>query len=154
MDDIKIPNTIFSLSLVSICTYLWIDYKILWLYIALMSIDFITWVIRGFILKNLRSSVAINWVFKKLVLIFLIFSVWVTGKIMGYEDLSRLMSFAFSTLAIAELYSILSNIYEIRTWKTAKEFDWVTFLVSAFMKLIESKIQNLDTKDKNNDLKP
>ena len=151
MENISTQSTLASLSLISICTYLWIDVKILWLYTALLCIDFITWFIKWISTKTFKSSVAINWVAKKLVLIFLIFSIWVTWKIVWFENLRWLMSFSFSSLAIAELYSILANIYEIKTWHRTKEFDWVAFIISSFLKFIENKIKKIDTNINAND---
>ena len=151
MNDVTIHNTMMSVYCISICTYLWIDTALLWLYTLLLIIDFITWIIKWFIHKNLESRIAVNWVFKKLILILLIFSIWATWKIIEIDDISWLLGFAFSSLAIAELYSILANIYEIRTWKKTKEFDWVSFIISWILRFIESKIKNLDSKQTKND---
>jgi hypothetical protein len=143
-EKLNVWVTLTSVTFVSMCTYLSIDYKIFFLYIMLMCFDFTTWVIKWFLNKDLQSVIAINWVFKKLVLILLIFSIWATWKIIGYEDLSWLLSFSFATLWIAEFYSILWNIYEIKTGKKTKEFDWVAFLISWLLKFIEDKIKKLD----------
>ena len=152
MDEINTPSTLASISFISVCTYLWIDVKVLWLYVILMAMDFATWFIKWIVAKDLQSVVAINWVFKKLILILLIFSIWITGRIMWFEDLSKLMSFAFSSLAIAEFYSILWNIYEIKSWKKTKEFDWVSFIISGALCFIEDKIRKyLDKPIEQND---
>jgi len=151
MNEINVHSTISSVYFISICTYLWIDVEILWLYTFLLIIDFITWVIKWYTTKTLESNKAINWVFKKLILILLIFSIWTTWKIVWYEDLRGLLSFAFSSLAVAEMYSILANIYEIRTGKKTKEFDWVSYLISSFLKFIESKIKKIDNNKPEND---
>lgn len=152
-EDISVASTISSMTFITICTYLGIDYKILWLYVLLMAIDFTTWIIKWMISRSLKSSKAINWIFKKLILVLLIFSVGVTWKIMWFEDLSSLLSFAFSALAIAEFYSILANIYQIRTWEEATEFDAVSFIISSAMKYIQDKIEKYLDKQNTNDHK-
>jgi len=144
MEDLSTASTLTSLSVIYICGYLWIDVMLLGLYVVLLCIDFFTWFLKGVMYRNFKSSIAINWVAKKLILILLIFSIWVTWKIVWFEDLTWLMSASFATLWIAEFYSILWNMYEIKTWNKTKEFDWVAFLISGIMEYIENKIKKID----------
>ncbi len=151
MENISIQSTATSFYFITTFSYLGIDHRMLSLYTFLLLIDFITWVIKGYLNKNIQSSIAINGIFKKFVLIFLIFAVAITWKIVWYENVSQLLGVAFSVLAVSELYSILANIFEIRTGNKAKEFDWVSFFISNALKIIEWKIKKLDYKKDENE---
>ena len=96
MNEVNLSNTATSIWFIYICTYLWISVEILWLYTLLLCIDFLTGAIKWITFKNFESNIAINWMFKKLILILLIFSIWATWKIVWYKDLRSLLSLAFS----------------------------------------------------------
>lgn len=105
--------------------------QILSLFIALMMIDVITGVARSFINEggqSVRSRTAIKGIVSKMMLLFALFGVAITGQIIGFNT-ENYVHGAISVLALGELYSILGNIHSIRTGKAKSEFDAVALLL-------------------------
>lgn len=142
-----IKQTTLSGSLIIILWYLWIDQTVFLLYTFLIFIDFITWVIKWYIHKELSSWKASNWFFKKFIILLLVLSIAICSKIV-WVDPHNILSWALTWLAIAELYSIIWNTYQIRTWKKIKEYDATNILLTKFMKIIEDFINKFDKKNK------
>ena len=137
----------FSVWLIWWCAYLGIDHIAFPLYWILMIFDYLTWILKWFKNKNLRSKTATMWFLYKILIMILIFSVAIAWKTAWYE-MKTIMSWLMTWLALAELYSILANIYEFRTWKKVTEFDAVTGLILLIMDNIRKRIENIDKKEK------
>lgn len=151
---IAVKQTTISVGLISIFTYLGIDAEVFWLYVLLLFIDFFTWFVKWIKNKELSSRTAINWFFSKLTLLLLILSIWVFGKINDY-NMAHILSWIFFALSLAELYSIISNIYEIYSGKKVKEYDAVSIILRGILNIIKNKIDKLEyneiTNGKNGD---
>lgn len=145
---LTLKHTTISISWLSILWFLGIDHTAFALYTALLFIDFITGVIKGIVFKNLSSSRAINWFFSKFLMLLVIFSFGIFWKINDY-DMSYVLSFTFFALSLAELYSILANIYEIRTRKKLPEYDAVWLIIWAMLAFIRNKLNKLNNDVKN-----
>ena len=63
------------------------------------------------------------------------------------------MSWTFLALSLAELYSILANVYEIRTGKKLPEYDAVWMVLKFMLNTITNKLNNLSSK-KYTDVEP
>ena len=148
-DIVAVKQTTMSLSLITVFTYLGIDAQAFALYVLLLFIDFITGIIKGIKRKELSSRRAINWFFSKFTLLLLILSIGVFWKINDY-DMSYILSGTFFALSLAELYSIVSNVYEIYSGKKVKEYDAVALVLSGFLRLIRNKLESLEYNDKKN----
>ena len=134
---ISVPSSIVSITFITICWFLWIDVITLWLYTILLCTDFFLWFSISILRKNFTSNRAINWVFKKLVLIIAIFVLWVTWKIVWFDYLSWLIKWFFIAFSVAECHSILWHILSVITWKPKQEKDLIAFIFKAILNLIE-----------------
>ncbi len=137
-------------------TYLGIKDEIFYLFLWLLVLDFITWVIKWFSNKSLKSETAFKWLYKKVSLIFLIISSWFLLKILELSP-NSFIYILFWILSLVEFYSILWNIYAITTWKHyASEFHALEYLLSFLLRNTEkqikqniNKIENSEKKKKN-----
>ena len=133
----------FSTIIIGWCAYLWLDHQALWLYSILMIFDYITWIIKWIIQKDLKSKTAIYGLISKIFILFVIFSIWITGKILGFW-MSGILSGLLWAFALAELYSIVGNAYEIHTRKKFTEFDALSFIFSFILWKVKKKIEKND----------
>lgn len=102
----------------------------------LIVIDLITGVIKTIrVNKKPTSTRLANGVFSKLVLLFIPVSVALAVKGLGLNFVV-LLDTTLAILMLSELYSIVANIYTIRTKEEVPEFD----AVSAILKVIRHKI--------------
>ena len=92
--------------------------------------------------KNLKSKTAIAGIVSKMVLILLVFSVGLMWVLMR-QDMKTMMSWLITALALAELYSIVWNIYEIRTGKKATEYDAITAVLSFILEKIKVAVERI-----------
>lgn len=151
MDNfLTLKNTSLSVTLIWVFAYLWIDHEVFFLYTFLLFIDFLTGFVKSIILKTTSSRRALRGFLSKFMLLFMILSIWVFGKINEY-DMSYILSGAFFSLSLAELYSIIGNIYQIRTGKKIKEYDAVAKILSYFLSFISKRLDRIieDKTDRN-----
>lgn len=132
----------FSLYIVSLCSYLQLDQEMFVIYSVLLFIDYFTGLIRWIMHKNLKSKTAIAGIVSKMVLILLVFSVGLMWVLM-HQDMKTMMSWLITALALAELYSIVWNIYEIRTGKKATEYDAITAVLSFILEKIKLAVEKI-----------
>lgn len=143
--ETKIIITINWISVIVIwwCAYLWLDHQALFLFSILMFIDYATWIIKGYIHKDLKSKTAIYGLVSKIFILFVIFWIWITGKILHF-DTKALMSWLLWAFALAELYSIIGNAYEIHTKKKITEYDALTFIFTFILWKIKDNLEKID----------
>ena len=132
----------FSLYIVSLCSYLQLDQEMFVIYSVLLFIDYFTGLIRWIMHKNLKSKTAIAGIVSKMVLILLVFSVGLMWVLMR-QDMKTMMSWLITALALAELYSIVWNIYEIRTGQKATEYDAITAVLSFILEKIKLSVEKI-----------
>ena len=132
----------FSIYIVSLFSYLQLDQEMFVIYSVLLFIDYFTGLIRWIIHKNLKSKTAIAGIVSKMVLILLVFSVGLMWVLM-HQDMKTMMSWLITALALAELYSIVWNIYEIRTGKKATEYDAITAVLSFILEKIKLAVEKI-----------
>lgn len=132
----------FSIYIVSLFSYLQLDQEMFVIYSVLLFIDYFTGLIRWIMHKNLKSKTAIAGIVSKMVLILLVFSVGLMWVLM-HQDMKTMMSWLITALALAELYSIVWNIYEIRTGQKATEYDAITAVLSFILEKIKLAVEKI-----------
>ena len=76
----------------------------------------------------------------KLMLMLVLLSVGATATIIGYEAAPYIQA-AISVIALAELYSVVGNVYSARTGKPKVEFDAVAFILVKIRDLLDKYIK-------------
>ncbi len=110
--------------------------------LVFIIVDMITGIWRVGVTKGgqeIKSAHAINGLVSKLLFALIPLVIAYSGKGIGVN----LIDFAkgsLSVLILATAYSIIGNIYTIRTGEYVKEFDAVRLILSAFRKLLDSSI--------------
>lgn len=132
----------FSVYIISLCSYLQLDHQVFFIYSCLLFIDYSTWIIKGIMHKSLKSKTAVAGLVSKMVLILLVFSIWLVGLILK-QDIKPIMSALITALALAELYSIVWNIYEVRTGQKATEYDAITAVLSFILEKIKLAVEKI-----------
>ncbi len=111
---------------------------------VLVVIDTITGVARTIILHGGRSVTSTKLtsgiVSKAFIVTIPLLLAW-SGKGAGI-DMNHLAHGVLSVLIIAELYSVLGNIYAIHIRRDVKEFDAVAFLLDKLRTIIENVLKN------------
>lgn len=117
-----------------------IQIGILWI---LMIFDFMTWVGKQFRLdkKQITSHQAWLWLMKKIWSFILIFSLALVLKAMELEA-DWYIKWAISILIVAEFYSIIQNLYTMRTWKIVAEFDAISIFLKMMWDFVKKQIEN------------
>jgi len=121
----------FSVALAysSIMAYLGVDKEAFGLFASLLLIDYLTGLIKA---RRLGHSITSNkmkyGIFSKFVLILIPFTMAILSKIIGAQNYDMVLYMGMNILAISEFYSIVGNIYSIRTKKELPEYDVVAAL--------------------------
>jgi phage-related holin len=124
-----------------------------WILWCLMILDFITWVCKQFRLdrKLITSYRAWLWAMKKMGTFIIIASLALVLKALELEAEWYLKS-SVSILVMAEFYSIIQNIYTLRTWKIVPEFDAISIFLRMLWEHVKSKIEKaIDPNKKQNE---
>ena len=113
----------------------------------LMIIDFILWVWKQFRLdrKQITSHNAWLWLSKKICTFILVISIALLLKWLELEPTMYIKA-AISILISAEFYSIIQNIYTIRTWKVVAEYDAISIFLKTLWEIIKKFIEKLINK--------
>ena len=124
--------------LASIITYLEIDISKLVILSLLMMFDLFTGTVKAFSIQEDITSRRLSAGFLSKVMVLLIpLTVAIMAK--GLEvDMRWLVTFTISILIVAEAYSVVGNIYTIKTGETVKEIDAVSAFVKALGRFLEN----------------
>lgn len=126
-----VKNMSYVAAFVASVEWLGFNAQSLSIYMALMFLDVATGVTRAAIVdgcRSVKSSIGIRGVLSKILVLTGLFSLGLAGKGVGF-DMSPLVQGAVTVFILAELYSILGNIYSIRTKKRKVEFDAIAWLL-------------------------
>lgn len=103
----------------------------------LMTIDFMFWVTRQFVLdkSEITSHKAWLWLFKKVSTLWLVLSMWLMFKGISLDgrDYIEWMLWIF---IMAEFYSITRSVYAIRTGKMLPEYDVISLSIKKIWEYI------------------
>ena len=139
---ISVYKTIIFTGILSILTYLDIDWEILSLYGVLMTIDFLTWIAKSFRLKTTTSKRAFIGLMSKTLMIILVLTVWIFAKVLDINA-HFFLKLLIGSLSLAEWYSIIANIQTFRTWEKQAEYDAVSFVLWGLLKIIKKSIEKI-----------
>ena len=143
MKTFKFLKALSYLIFMPILTYTNLSHEIVGILSILILVDLVTAIIRELLVTSGRFMSRTLWVgvASKGLLILIPLLIALTGKGIGL-DLTRLAQLSLSALIVAELYSIIGNIIQIRkNDKTIDEQDAVTMVIKA----IESAIKTILT---------
>lgn len=132
--------TILALSLSTFLTYLWINHISFYLLTLLIVIDIITWMLKGVLHKDLKSKSLFIWIISKLVFLTIPLVFGITLKI-NWFTAEAFLSMIFFLMSFWELYSIIWNFYEIKTWKKQKEFDAIDYVYKNILSIIKKELE-------------
>ena len=139
--ETKVAVTSANIATVGFFSFFWLSQVAISLLTFLIIIDSITGFTKAWINKEASSKLGIRWVIAKFYLLIIpvsISSVWMISGL----DLSYLVSGTLSLLAFAELYSIVANIYEIKTKNKLPEYDAVSSVIKALLSVIRKILDN------------
>lgn len=130
------------LSAATIFAYLDIPQEQIVILGALMVIDFLTWVGKQFRLdpKKITSHAAWIGVIKKVATLIAVFSVAFVLK-GNHIDGDTYLGGILGILIMAEGYSVIQNVYAIRTGEILPEFDAISLMLKGFSEFLKSKIE-------------
>lgn len=124
--------------------YLGMNEQPIWIFSILMVIDFVTGILASYVAdKNeVKSKTAVNWLIRKVSIFMIPFVVALVIKGGGYTgDLANgLVTTIVSLLIVSEGYSVLGNIYGIKTGKKVPEIDATERLLDFVRGLFESSL--------------
>lgn len=126
-----IPAWIKNLGYI-IAGLLGVKYDAAFAFASLMFMDVVTGIIASASCCGWRSITSRKLIFgvlSKLCLLLIPLSVSLVAKVNG-NDLSFIVSSSISILAIGETYSIIGNVYSIKTGKRVPEFDALSIILS------------------------
>jgi len=110
----------------------------------LMIIDFIAWIWKQYRInpKEITSHKAWLWVFKKISTLIVVLSFALMFKWIDM-DWTFYINWVLSLFIMAEAYSIIQNIYAIRTWEVHTEYDVVSKIIKSISDFIWDMINKL-----------
>ena len=121
--------------------YVGINHDALTALTALLLIDTFVGVLAAHAVGNrIRSSILAGGLLSKLVLLLVPFSIALAGKVVGV-DLTSLVGASISVLALAEVYSIIGNIIQIRTKKEVDEQDAIHLALLGIRSFLEKMLE-------------
>ncbi len=138
--QIKLFFLALSGAVSALLIYAGADTEIFAIFTTLLIIDFVTGVAKAHTIgERVTSNKAKYGITSKLSLVLIPLVVAVSAKAIG-EDATTLFKWSINLLVISEAYSIIGNIFTIRTKKELPEWDVIS--------LIGKKIRNILGGDK------
>jgi phage-related holin len=109
----------------------------------LMVIDFLTWVGKQYRIdpKKITSHDAWIWVIKKVATLISVLSVAFVLK-GNHIDGDVYIGGILGILIMAEGYSVIQNVYAIRTGEILPEFDAISIILKGFSEFLKAKIES------------
>ena len=89
--------------------------------------------------RSIQSSIAQRGILAKMLLVFIPVTTALAGRGVGL-DLGFFAQSVINVLILSELYSIIGNIYAIRTGREKSEFDAVAYVLSGMKNVLKSVI--------------
>lgn len=124
----KIIFNMGNLSVSSLMLYLGIDGEAFALFSVLLLIDYFTGIWKAKALKQSITSNKMKYgIISKLSLIMVPVTLAIGAKAVG-ADFSSVLSVGMNILVLSEVYSIIGNIYSIRTKQELPEYDAVALI--------------------------
>ena len=133
--------------------YTGLSHELVLVLAVLIGVDIFTAMIREFLLSNLNSKTLGIGIMSKVVLMIIPFVLVLAGK-GAYIDMTPIATLSLSVLVLAECYSILGNITQIRkNDKSITEQDAITFVLRKAQDIIKNILGSLMDGNKNENKK-
>lgn len=130
------------LPIASAITYLGLDAEKLTILALLMAIDMITGTVKAYVVKSdITSRRWIAGFLSKMVVLLVPFTIALMAKGVDF-DIKWFVGLCISILVVAEAYSIVGNIYTIKTGEEVKEIDAVSAIIQALRKIFENILRD------------
>lgn len=141
MASMKITGYVWS---IVIFEYLNLPQEQVTILAMLMLIDFITWVGKQFRIDpvRIRSHTAWIWVMKKTATFIALWTIALVFIGLGLNG-KVYMDSILAILIMAEGYSIIQNVYAIRTGVLLPEFDVISILLKSISAFMQEKIEKM-----------
>lgn len=138
-DEISIKILFNSMTICcgTLMTYLGINAEAFMLFAVLLAIDYMTGVAKANIIGEAITSTKMKYgVISKLSILIIPLVLAVVAKIVG-ADFAFVLLVGINILAISEAYSIIGNIYTIKTKKSLPEYDAISAIGRRLRKILE-----------------
>lgn len=109
----------------------------------LMLLDVFTGVVRAALNEggiHIRSAILKRGIVAKLLIILVIFSIALSGKILGMQ-IDGLIQGSIAVLTLGELYSIIGNVYSVKTGKPKVEIDAMSYILNRVKEMMANFIK-------------
>ena len=131
---------ILYLPIVSLMVWLELPVEQVLILTVLLGIDYVTVILKVYAIKGcIKSYRMIAGILTKSMILLLIFTLAFMAKGIAL-DFAVYLSTLISLLIISETYSIVGNIYSIKTGEDTKEFDAVAMIIKRVRKFIEKML--------------
>lgn len=121
----------------TLMTYLGINAEAFMLFAVLLAIDYMTGVAKANIIGEPITSAKMKYgVISKLSILIIPLVLAVVAKIVG-ADFAFVLLVGINILAISEAYSIIGNIYTIKTRETLPEYDAIGAIGRKLRRILE-----------------
>jgi len=137
----KIAITWANITIAWMFAFFWLSQMAITMLALLIAVDTITGFTKAWINGEATSRDGTRGLIAKIYLLLIPISISSVGLIAGL-DLTNVISWTLSMLAFAELYSIVANIYEIRTRKQLPEYDAVSAVIAGLLSIIKKIIND------------
>jgi len=135
----KVVYNLLATSLSAFMVYLGIDSEVFTIFGFLILIDFVTGVYKAKTIgEHISSHRAKYGIISKLSLVFVPLVLALGAKALG-QDSKNLLFVGLNLLVISEVYSIIGNIYTIRTTKELPEWDVIALIGKRIRNMFDNK---------------
>lgn len=131
--------------------YVGLTPEVVGIYALLIVIDLITGVVASYIddKKTIKSNTMIRGIITKISIFMIPFVIALVARWLGdgwWDLLKPMVWITLSILIASEAYSIIGNIYNIKTGKKVPEFDAVESIMSTILKALKLVGDNANKK--------
>ena len=139
-------KTLWYVAVTSILVYLNIPQEALWVLGSLMIIDTITGVAKQYKVESIgiTSKRMTTWVVTKFVTLLCLLSGWLVINFLKIDP-EYYVQTVLSVLIMAEFYSIIQNVYAVRTGIILPEYDVISIALKRLTGVIQDFIEKLTT---------
>ena len=144
----KIMNTIknagYAIAFVCgwVCEYTHISQEAIYILTVLMIADTLFGIVKSMKLGTTSSTKLTTGVLSKFILLLIPISISLAGILTGI-NLKPMAIGTINIMAMAELYSIVTNAYIIRTGNDVKEFDAIALMLKKVKSIVEKMLKTL-----------
>ena len=125
-----------------VCEYTDISQEAIYILTALMVVDTVFGVVKSIRLRTTSSTKLTTGVLSKFILLLIPISISLAGILTGM-NLKPMAIGTINIMAMAELYSIITNAYIIRTGKEVKEIDAIALMLKGIKKSVEKILTSM-----------